>query len=631
MPLAAAVPDQPPDQPRHQDASLLAVAEAGLRAVRLIALPYAALAVALAAVLAAPAAFPTLAWLAELRRSGLAALALAALLVALAGLAAAWTLARARRNAARYGDALLVGRVARLPQALVVVPLAGLAGLCAWMPGPLAGLAVPPADLCAAIGGAAIVLAFPLLVAERSVAAVPEALLPEAPALRALLLLPVLVWPALGGLEIAAGLGAPVTVRLAGWLGLLLALVAAELAVRALLRLFLPPPPAEAARAAVHSTLAGLLAAAPRGRATLADPIRAHLGIDFARSWALAYVRRALPAVSLLLLVFCWGLSGVVLVGLDRRAVYERFGAPVAVLHPGAHLILPWPLGRLRWLDYGTLHEMPLGSAEDTAAPEPIAAEALPPPSADRMWERAHPAEVMLLTASQRAGQQGFQTVSLDLRMLWRAGMGDADALRLAYRAADPQALVRSAAGRATTQFFSARTLDDVLGENRAAMSDGLRAAMQQRLDAFASGIEVVAVVIEAIHPPVGAADAYHAVQAAEIAANASISAERGRAQGALAVSRQTANALVDSAQAAAAEQTGTARADLARFAADRAASGAGGEAFLLERYFAALTNALTNVPLTILDHRVEAADAPVLDIRPPAYAPAPASGTEGE
>ena len=505
MPLAAAVPDQALDQGHDQDASRLVVAEAGLRAVRLIALPYVVLAAALAALLAAQTAWPANAWLTELRRSGFAALALAALLVALAGLAASWSLAWARRRAAQpqcptpagrrllawlrpgaRGDALLVGRMARLPQALVVVPLAGLTLLCVFILSRLAsalpgGGAVPPPDLCFALGGAAIVLAFPLLIGERSVASLPEVLLPEAPALRALLLLPVLVWPALGALEIATGLGVPFTDRLGRWLGLLVALLAAELAVRALLRLFLPPPPEAAARAAVHATLAGLLSAGLRGRAALAEPIRTHLGIDFARSWALAYIRRALPAVTLLLLAFCWGLSGVVMVGLDRRAVYERFGDPVAVLRPGAHLILPWPLGRLRWMDYGTLHEVPLGSADEAPGlPDHVAAEALPPPSADRMWESAHPAEVMLLIASERAGQQGFQSVSLDLRVLWRAGMSDDDALHLAYRSADPQALVRSAAGRATAQFFSARTLDDVLGENRAAMSDGLRAAMQR-------------------------------------------------------------------------------------------------------------------------------------------------------
>ncbi len=662
MPLAIALPDPPPDPPQEPDTggpdtSGLAVAAAGLGAVRVLALPYAALAVALLVTLIAETAFPSLTWLAELRRSGLAALALAALLIALAGLAAAWTLAWARLRAAEpprpgpagrrwlgwlrpgaRGDAQLVGRVARLPQALIVVPLVGLAGLCAGSLGPLAptlsgGSATPPADLCFALGGAAIVLAFPLLIGERSVAALPAALLPESQALRALLLLPVLVWPALGALEIATGLGAPFTDRLGRWLALLLVLVAAELAARALLRLFLPPPPAEAARAAVDSVLAHLLSAGARGRGTLADPIRTHLGIDFARSWALAYVGRALPAVTLLLLAFCWGLSGVVLVGLDRRAVYERLGAPVAVLRPGAHLILPWPLGKLRWLDNGTLHEVQLGSAEEApvAVTERGSAEALPPSSADRLWETAHPAEVMLLIASERAGQQGFQAVSLDMRILWRAGMSDDDAFRLAYRAADPQALVRGAAGRATARFFAAKTLDDVLGENRATMASGLHAALQQRLDALASGVEVVAVVIEAIHPPAGAADAYHAVQAAEIAANASISAERGRAEGALAVSRQSANAVVDGQQAAAAEQTGAARADLIRFAADRAAAEAGGAAFQLERYFAALTASLARVPLTILDHRVEAVDAPVLDIRPPAFAPAPASAAGGE
>ena len=114
----------------------------------------------------------------------LASLPLAALLVALAGLAGTWAMAWARRR----GDPALVGRTARWPQALLVVPLC--------RPGrrrrPAAADRRPrmPPEAAWRWGGAMIVLAFPLLVAERVLAACPAARLPEAPALRALLFLP---------------------------------------------------------------------------------------------------------------------------------------------------------------------------------------------------------------------------------------------------------------------------------------------------------------------------------------------------------------------------------------------------------------------------------------------------------
>jgi hypothetical protein len=127
----------------------------------------------------------------------------------------------------------------------------------------------------------------------------------------------------------------------------------------------------------------------------------------------------------------------------------------------------------------------------------------------------------------------------------------------------------------------------------------------------------MVAVAIEAIHPPAGAADAYHAVRAAEIAASASIAAERGRAIVVRSQSKQYAFEQMAAAAAGAAETVGTANAALTRFAADRDAAHAGGRAFLLERYFSSLSMALGRSPMTIIDHRLNWPEAPVLDLRP--------------
>jgi regulator of protease activity HflC (stomatin/prohibitin superfamily) len=553
---------------------------------------------------------------AEILRSATFTLPLAATLLCLAAALAALLLARARFQAAVLPDtASVVGRAARVPQAIMVPSIALPAAALAWL---MRGSPLPPVsapDVGFMLGAIVIAAAFAMLIAERTLAAVPARTLPEAAALRALVFLATAVSFIDGLLEIAANLGLPGTALIGSLLALLVALTGLELSARALGRLFLPPPSPGAAQAAVHSLVARIVTAGAAVEGGIGAPLRQHLGIDFSRSWALAYVRAAaLPMLGFFLLL-AWGLSGVTLVPLDGRAVYERFGAPVAVWHPGLHLGLPWPLGSARALEYGPVHEIGLagtaGPIEHTGAEDPA------PASANRLWEQAHPEEVELLIASAANGRESFQSVSADLRILYRVGLTDDAAMRAAYASANPETLVRSAAGRAVADYFVGRTLDQVLGADRAAMAEQLRTGLQAALDHAASGLDAVAVVIEAVHPPAGAADAYHNVRAAEIAAQTSIAVERGAAATVHAQSLQYAFDQTANATADAAETVATAKTAHLRFTADQEAASAGGRSFLLERYFAALTAALGKAPKTIIDHRLSAPDATVLDLRP--------------
>jgi regulator of protease activity HflC (stomatin/prohibitin superfamily) len=564
----------------------------------------------------------------ELRRSGVLALPLAAVLLCLAALAGALILARARLYASKHPEEhRRIGRAARVPQSIAVPLLALPAAALAWFGRPAPDFAGFP-HLGFAAGATAVAVAFLLLVAERSLAAMPAESVPEAPALRSLAFVATVVTFLSGLLAIAADLGLPFTGRAGDALAIILAATGVEMSCRALAKLFLPPPSAELARAAGGSLIARLVSAGAAIRGGLGAPLRQHLGIDFSRSWALAYVRAAsLPMVCALLLL-AWGLSGAVLVGIDGRAVYERFGAPVRVLGPGLHVGLPWPLGTARPVEYGTVHEIGLapGSAGAIAR---SAAEDAAPPGADRLWDQPHPGEVTLLIASAANGQQSFQSVSADLRILYRVGLTDADALRAAYATADPEAFVRASAGRVVAGFFADRTLDEVLGGDREAMADTLCNRLQKALDAAGSGLQAVAVVIEAIHPPAGAADAYHNVRAAKIAAQTSVAVERGAAATIHAQSLQYAFAQSANASAAAEETVAGARTANLRFTADRDAARAGGKSFLLERYFAALSAALGHAPKTIIDHRLNWPEAPVLDLRPLAAAAGTTGGKE--
>jgi regulator of protease activity HflC (stomatin/prohibitin superfamily) len=566
---------------------------------------------------------------AEILAGGFAALVLPALLLALTALLATLLLTRARyRFSGTTPEAVSwwqfdPGAAARLGQAIVVSLGVTLIILCAALFWPRAASVASSAsaNVAAALG---FVLAFIALISERTMSAFPAPQLPEAPSLRRLLLLSTLLLLLAACIE----LGRSAALAWVYWLAVVLigipCLVAAELAVRALARLFLPAPEAAAANAVTQSILASLFTGGPRAPGVL---LRTHLGLDFARSWALSYLSAALLPALLATGLLCWILSGLKLIDLGQRGVYERFGAPVSVLGPGLHLLLPWPLGRLRPVEYGAIHSVAIGVDQAPESSEvPVAAEASPPLSLNRLWESSHAGQANYLVPSPSTGQQGFQTVSTEISVLYRVGLSDAAALQSVYTVADPEELVKEAASRLVLRYFNSRTLEEVLGARRENIADALREQLAADLDFDQAGVDIVSVLIEEIHPPAGAAAAYHAVQAAEINASASISDETGRAKRVAGVAQQEAHLLIAAATAQADETLHSANAEAYRFNADRRAYADGGRAFLLERSYSDINEALKQTPLTIVDHRLSAAQAPFIDLRglgAPAAAPA--------
>lgn len=472
--------------------------------------------------------------------------------------------------------------------------------------------------------------AFVSLVAERVVNAFSPAQLPEAPALHRLLLLVTVLLAAGAALQLADGARLAWAVWAQRILICVPGLIATELAVRALGRLFLPAPPASKARAVADSIVVGILTGGPRAPATL---LRTHFGLDFARSWALAFVSRALAPALFLTALLCWGLSGLKLIEFNHRGVYERFGAPVAVLGAGLHLLLPWPLGKLQLIDDGIVHSVAVGVGSQPVAGfgerQPlISSEATPSLSYNRLWTSVHPDQAYYLVPSRGTGQLGFQSVDTQVFVLYKVGLTDQAALQSLYTAADPRTLIRDVANRVVLRYFDTRTLSGVLGARVQDVAQQLQGQIAAEVDAYHAGIDIVSILVEEIHPPVGAAAAYHAVQAAEINANASISDEIARAHRVAGVARQERHQLIVAADAQAIETDDRALGEAYRFAADRRASATSGNAFLLERYIADLASALRGRPLTLMDDRLPAGDGPIIDMRPTAQ-PAGGDGSQ--
>lgn len=478
-------------------------------------------------------------------------------------------------------------------------------------------------------GAAALLLgaAIPMLVVQRLLRS-NEAT--DGPAPESLLRIPLLSALVLGAATLFASLGYVWTVWLAMPVIALTGIAAIEAVLRAGAMLFAPAPPFSRRRSPALTWTAALVRL-QRPRLDRAGAwFRSAYGVDLSQSWVLAFTLRAALPVAAVLLLLTWLATGITFLRVDERAVVERLGVPTDVLGPGMHVHLPWPLSRVRPVELGVVHEMPivfsgkpggrllaeLASAGRSDVAAGMDAEAIPGPTADRLWDASHPGEASYLIASHSGGREGFQIVNVDLRVVFRVPDGKDDALASVYGATDAASLIRVSAGRLLVSHFASSTLDDLLGENRGAFVERFREDLQKQVGDFHAGIDIVGVVVEAIHPPPGAASAYHNVQASQIKADATRFQSRARAFALRGSAQQDALRAVNASRASAAEQLSVARSTKTSFDADARSHVAGPDVFVFENWMSHLRQDLARAHLTVVDHRIDGTET-TLDLRP--------------
>ncbi|MDD1140263.1 protease modulator HflK [Pseudomonas sp. TNT2022 ID233] len=472
--------------------------------------------------------------------------------------------------------------------------------------------------LSATVGAAiALLLAFALLVLERQLAQENPAQWPEAGALAQLTRVAIISL-VLGALCLLFASDSAIwPVRLAVLIGILPGLVALELLLRALLSLFSPRREQLEPVLLARSFVADLLRWPPQPLLTLQHELHNRFGIDLRQIWAFSYMRRAFLPVLVLVAAVGWLLTGLQEIPMQSRGIYERFGKPVQVFGPGLHAGLPWPLGRVLTVENGVVHELATSVVENPAPVQLEPAEGPAPFTANRLWDASHVNDKSQVIASSRGDQQSFQIVNMDVRFVYRIGLSDQAALAATYNSADVPTLIRSTASRILVHDFASRTLDGLLGEDRTGLAEEIGRAVQSDLQKLDSGVEILATVVEAIHPPAGAANAYHSVQAAQIGAQALISRERGAAAEASNQAQLQASLARDQATANAHEINATARAADLKFSAEQKAYASAGQAFVLEQYLSQLSQGLSKAKLLVLDHRLGgSSNAPTIDLR---------------
>ncbi|MGR7464113.1 protease modulator HflK [Klebsiella aerogenes] len=414
----------------------------------------------------------------------------------------------------------------------------------------------------------------------------------------------------------------------AGWLvelaSAIVVLIAAEFLLRTLAAALVAPSADKAPPFLSQSLLAELYRWPPRPLLLMRKKIQRHFGVDIGKIQAFTLMGQIFFPVLFGAAFIGWLISGIHEVSLQQRGVYERFGRPVEVLAPGLHVGLPWPFGHVVAVDYGAIHELTLSEAQSAQAQPTPAANAAPvdlvegpaPQSSWRLWDKSHVTDQAQIIANAMGDKQSFQVVNMDIRLIWRVGMHDTDALNSLYQTDSLPITIQRIARQVLTQYFAHQQLDMLLNEQRSTMAHELNQQIQQRLSQLHIGVELLSTRIESIHPPAGAANAYHAVQAAQIKANAQIARERGYAAVVGNQSQQKATTAIAAASATANELQARANNALTHYSAEHDAWAINPEAFINERRYQIMSQALSHTPLLIIDSNVAGQHPPMLDLR---------------
>ena len=187
------------------------------------------------------------------------------------------------------------------------------------------------------------------------------------------------------------------------------------------------------------------------------------------------YVIPAVGGVLLLAFVF----SGLYSVGPDEVGVIRRFGKYIRTTDPGLHFKIPMGVERVDNIKVQYIFKEEFGF------------KTLKPGVKTQYSSREYFDESLMLTG--------------DLNVLvveWIAQFKVKDPVKLLFNIRDPQETIRSMSEAAMRQIVGDNTVTEVLTTRRVEINQEVQDKLQEVLDSYDSGIQIVTVKLQDVNPP---------------------------------------------------------------------------------------------------------------------------------
>lgn len=209
-------------------------------------------------------------------------------------------------------------------------------------------------------------------------------------------------------------------------------------------------------------------------------------------------LRESIPGgskgISLFLLVFIlgWLASGFYRVDTNEQAVVLRFGEWVESTEPGLHWHLPYPVETVEVRGVTDENQVSIGSRVATEA---------------RSRNRVRPRqdESLMLT-------QDENIVDVRFNVVWRIN----DLGSYLFRLEDPDGTIRAVSESAMRELIGKNQITPIITTARGQIEQDARSAIQEVLDGYSAGVDVLRVQIIESEAPEEVKDAFLDVQRAE-------------------------------------------------------------------------------------------------------------------
>jgi modulator of FtsH protease HflK len=242
-----------------------------------------------------------------------------------------------------------------------------------------------------------------------------------------------------------------------------------------------------------------------------------------------------------------WLLSGVFIVAPDERGIVLRFGRVVREADSGPGYHLPWPIEEVFRPSVTQIRKEEFGFRTIDVGP--------PARYSDE------DSEALMVTGDENI-------VKLQFIVQYRIKQ-DADGARdFLFNLRNPEQTIRDSAEAAMREVIGRNKIDDALTEGKERIQNDAQALMQQILDHYDSGIEVMTIKLQDVDPPDQVADAFKDVISAQQDRERLINESRGYANDVVPKARGQAAQLLNEADAYAQSKVNEAQGAAGRFVA---------------------------------------------------------------
>ena len=243
------------------------------------------------------------------------------------------------------------------------------------------------------------------------------------------------------------------------------------------------------------------------------------------------------------ILVAVWLVSGIYIVAPDEQGIVKRFGAYNRTTDPGPHYHWPYPMESVIKPKVTIVRRIEVGFRTIDQGP---------PPNLRPIIN-----ESLMLTGDENI---------IDLWFIVQYRVSDPH--KYLFNVAEPAKTLTDAAEAAMRGVMGDSKIDEALTAGKFEIQNDAQASLQKILDRYESGLTVVAVQLQAVHPPEQVRDAFRDVVSAREEKNQTINEAQGYANDILPKAKGQAAQLERQAEGYKQEKVERAFGDASRFLA---------------------------------------------------------------